>query len=241
MIKHQADKHVNVIEKEFNAIAAEYETNRLADWYQAHADEILKHCLDLEEGDILDVGCGTGYFLRSYLKRKPHIRAVGIDTSSTMIDEAKKKASTAGLKNLEFIHANWEKLNPDVFNDYRFKVIFCANAFHYFSDPQSATDRLFKQLAEGGTLYVLERNKTLSPLTFLWGFIHKVFIKDQVIFYKTSELVSFLEKAGFNHIKILSSIKKYFWKNKLFTKIVLLETSKQTFQLTIDTINNKNV
>jgi len=223
LIKYQADEQVNVIEKEFNDLAAEYETNRLSDWYQAHANEILKHCLDLEEGDILDVGCGTGYFLRSYLKGKPHIRAVGIDTSLTMIDEAKEKASTAEIRNLEFIHANWGKLDPDLFKDYRFKAIFCANAFHYFSDPQSATDRLFKQLAEGGTLYVLERNKTFSPLTLLWGFTHKVLIKDHVIFYKTSELVSFFEKAGFKHIKILSSIKKYFWKNKLYTNIVLLE------------------
>ena len=223
MIKYQADEQVNVIEKEFNDLAAEYETNRLSDWYQAHADEILKHCLDLEEGDILDAGCGTGYFLRSYLKGKPHIRAVGIDTSLTMIDEAKEKASTAEIRNLEFIHANWEKLDPDLFKDYRFKAIFCANVFHYFSDPQSATDRPFKQLAEGGTLYVLERNKTFSPLTLLWGFTHKVLIKDHVMVYKTSELVSFFEKAGFKHIKILSSIKKYFWKNKLYTNIVLLE------------------
>ena len=44
-------KQVDIIEKEFNAIAAEYETNQLADWYQAHASEILKHCIVLEEGD----------------------------------------------------------------------------------------------------------------------------------------------------------------------------------------------
>ncbi len=92
--------YMNVAEKGCDARAAESENNRLASWYQAHADEILKHCLDLEEGDILDVGCGTGYFLRSYLKGKPHIRAVGIDTSLTMIDEAKEKAKTAEIRNL---------------------------------------------------------------------------------------------------------------------------------------------
>ena len=226
----RSSNQVNIIEKEFNALATEYETNRLAIWYQAHANEILKHCLDLNEGDILDVGCGTGYFLRSYLKGKPHIRAVGIDASSTMIEEAEKKASAAGLKQIKFIHSNWEELNPDLIKDYRFKAIFCANTFHYFSNPQSATDKLFKQLAEGGTLYILERNKTHSPLTLLWGFIHKVFIKDQVTFYKTSELVSFLEKAGFKHVKILCSVKKYFWKNKLFTSIILIEGTKQNIQ-----------
>ena len=36
-------KYVNAVEKEFDALAPEYEENRLADWYQAHAEEILKH------------------------------------------------------------------------------------------------------------------------------------------------------------------------------------------------------
>ena len=81
---------MNVVEKEFDAKAAEYESNRLASWYQAHADEMLEFCLDIEAGDILDIGCGTGHFLREYLKDKPKLRAVGIDVSSSMIDEASK-------------------------------------------------------------------------------------------------------------------------------------------------------
>ena len=84
---------MNVVEKEFDALAPEYESNRLASWYQAHADEILEHCLDIDEGDILDIGCGTGHFLREYLKDKPKLRAVGIDISSSMIEEAASKAA----------------------------------------------------------------------------------------------------------------------------------------------------
>jgi len=219
---------MNVIEKEFNALAAEYENNRLSGWYKAHAEEIQKHCIDLKEGDVLDVGCGTGYFLRSYLKDKPNVRAVGIDISSTMIEQAKKYAAANELDQLEFFHANWEKLDPETLKNYNFKIIFCANAFHYFSDPQSATDKLFKQLAKDGSLYLLERNKAHSPLTLFWGFIHKTFIKDKVIFYSTSELIRFFRNAGFAHVKTLSSIKKYYWKNKLFTSIVLLEGSKKS-------------
>ena len=220
-------KQMNVVETEFNNLAAEYENNRLSGWYKAHAEEIIEHCPDFEEGDILDVGCGTGYFLRAYLKDRPRIRAVGIDTSSAMIEVAKRNARLEGLSRIEFIHADWEKLNPDIFKPYAFKAIFCANAFHYFTDPKNATDRLFKQLAENGTLYVLERNKARSLLTFVWGFLHKVLIKDQVVFYKTFELVGFLEEACLKQVKVLSSIKKYFWKNKLFTSMVLLEGKKE--------------
>lgn len=214
---------MNVVEKEFDAKAAEYESNRLANWYQAHADEIHRHCLDIDEGDILDIGCGTGHFLREFLKNKPNIRAVGVDISSAMIDEAVKKAKNADLKNLKFIHADWETMKLASFSGYNFKIIFCANAFHYFTDPQAASHKLHELLKDDGMLYVLERNKARSLLTLFWGFLHSAFIKDQVVFYKTSELVKFFENAGFKDVRIVRSIKKYFWKNKLFTSIVLIE------------------
>lgn len=217
---------MNIVETEFNALATEYEDNRLSDWYKAHADEILKHSPIIEKGDVLDVGCSTGHFLRAYCKDKPGVRALGIDLSSAMIDVARQKADAAGLDKLDFIHADWETLDFGQLKDYHFKIIFCANAFHYFTDPQTATDKLFNHLTEDGTLYVLERNKARSLMTFLWGILHKVLIRDQVIFYKTSELIDFFEKAGFKRVRVLSTIKKYFWKNKLFTSIVLLEGKK---------------
>ena len=143
-----------------------------------------------------------------------------------MIDEASRKASEAGLENLKYIHADWETISPASFSGYNFSIIFCANAFHYFTDPQAASNKLYELLQQDGTLYVLERNKARSLLTFFWGFLHSTFIKDQVVFYKNSELVGFFENAGFNSVRIVRSIKKYFWKNKLFTSIVMIEGKK---------------
>jgi ubiquinone/menaquinone biosynthesis C-methylase UbiE len=218
---------MNVVEKEFDAKATKYESNRLASWYQAHADEMLAHCPDVDEGDILDIGCGTGHFLREYLKDKPKLRAVGIDISSSMIAEASRKAAEAGLDNLKFIHADWESMRLASFSGYNFRIIFCANAFHYFTEPQAASDKFYELLENNGMLYVLDRNKARSSLTFFWGFLHSAFIKDQVVFYKNSELLGFFEKAGFKDVSVIRSIKKYFWKNKLFTSIVLIEGKKR--------------
>lgn len=218
---------MNVVEKEFDSLAAEYERNRLAGWYRAHADEMLKHCVELKSGDILDVGCGSGYFLRSYMKDRPGVRALGLDISSAMVAVAQQKAREDGLKDIKFMHADWESLDPDALEGYAFKVIICANTFHYFVEPQKATDKLFKQLANGGALYVLERNKARSLLTLIWGILHAVLIKDQVVFYTTAQLIQIFKRSGFEPVSALRSIKKYFWKNKLFTSLVLLECKKK--------------
>lgn len=218
---------MNVVEKEFDALAAEYESNRLAGWYQAHAEEMLKHCVEIESGDILDIGCGSGYFLRNYMQNRAGVRALGVDISSAMVDVAQQKAQAEGLKNIEFMHADWESLDSATLAHYDFKVIVCANTFHYFSEPQKATDELFKLLAAEGTLYLLERNKARSLLTLVWGVLHTVLIKDQVVFYTSAQLVEIFKRAGFGPVTVLRSIRKYFWKSKLFTSLVLLECKKK--------------
>ncbi len=218
---------MNVIEQEFDALAHEYEHNRLSEWYQAHAEEILKQCKDIQFGDILDVGCGSGYFLRRYLKDRPGVRGLGVDLSSEMVKVAEQKAHAEGLGNIKFMQADWESMDLEALADYDFKLIICANSFHYFSEPQKATNKLFGQLSEGGSLYLLERNKARSLLTLIWGVLHTVLIKDQVVFYKTPELIQFFSRAGFKPVNVVRSIKKYMWKRKLFTSIVLLECNRK--------------
>lgn len=218
---------MNVIKKEFDDLAPVYESNRLSPWYQAHAKEILRQCPPLRDGNILDVGCGTGYFLRNYLKRNPGARGAGLDVSLAMIGEARKKAESEQIGNVEFVNGDFEEISLQTFALYDFRIIVCANAFHYFSDPQRAADKLFRLLGDGGVLFILERDKSRSPLTLLWSFLHRNYIKDQVEFYDQNELLQFFERAGFREASVIQSIRRYFWKSKLFTSIVLIGCRKE--------------
>ena len=47
------------VREEFDGKAAEYESNRLAGWYQAHADEIAKHCPNRREDRTQEVAIQT--------------------------------------------------------------------------------------------------------------------------------------------------------------------------------------
>jgi len=219
----------NVVQREFDALASEYETNRLSGWYQAHALEILEHSAPLGGGGILDVGCGTGFLLRRLALRFPQADVVGLDISGEMIVRAKHAAEAEGLENIHFIKGDWEGLEEaarDALRRFDFGLIVCANAFHYFTDPLRAALDMFTILRPGGRLLVLEREKSNSPLTAVWGLLHRYFIKDQVKFYTTVRMLEMLKQAGFVKVDVIKTVTKYFWKRKLFTSIALIECQK---------------
>lgn len=219
---------LNVVQREFDTLAGEYETNRLAGWYKAHAEEILRHCPNTLNGDILDVGCGTGYLLRLLSAKYPGAGAVGMDISPNMIAEASSKSPSGGQE-LCLMTDNWEQPesgNFDKLTQRDFGLIVCANAFHYFQNPLAAIQRMRRLLAPGGILLVLEREKSASLMTSLWGLAHRHLIKDQVEFYATDEILDFFTQAGFDDARVVSTIRKYFWKGKLFTSIALIKATK---------------
>ena len=217
---------MNVIAKEFNALAPEYENNRLAPWYKAHADEILAASPSRTSGDVLDIGCGTGYLLRAYLKRNPGTRGLGLDISRAMVEEARQIAESDGIGNVRFVNADWESPDEQPLINRPFDLVFCANAFHYFSAPRDAARKMFNAMASGGSLLVLERNASNSVLTRGWGWLHRHCIKDNVEFHTEGDLLSCFRNAGFASASTVRSINRLLWKNKLYTSVVLIECRK---------------
>ena len=78
----------NVVKNEFDLKADLYESNRLAQWYKAHAQEIANHCPKFNDGDILDIGCATGYQFRLLSQSHPDASLVGLDLSPAMTQQA---------------------------------------------------------------------------------------------------------------------------------------------------------
>ena len=218
----------NVVEKEFDLKASHYESNRLAPWYKAHAQEIVKYCPPQIDGDILDIGCASGYQLRLLSELYPKSRLVGLDLSSNMINQALSLSDEAS-KRFYYIHDNWENLRNESqrrLSQFDFKLIICANTFHYFVDPPQAIKQMYDCLDSDGMLLLLEREKSSSALTLFWGFLHRYLIKDQVEFYSAGNIVDYLSQAGFNQVQIVSTLKKYLWKGKLFTSIAIIKGNK---------------
>jgi ArsR family transcriptional regulator len=102
-------------------------------------------------GRVLDVGTGTGRMLQLLADRAQ--RAVGIDTSHSMLSVARA--------NLERAHfANWELRQGDIHSPpldaSSFDLVVIHQVLHYLDDPARALAEAARLVAPGGRLLVVD-------------------------------------------------------------------------------------
>ena len=102
----------------------------------------------------------------------------------------------------------------------------CVSSLHYFSDPPAAARKIYECLSPGAKFVLVDRAKDGSMLTQLWGFLHERIIKDHVRFYSSSELLDIVKNAGFREVRVVTKIRKLFWKGKFFTSLALISAQK---------------
>ena len=102
--------------------------------------------------NVLDVGCGTGDLLRLLSPLVTPGRAVGIDLSETMINEARSR-SESGSANLVFEQGDVLALQ---FEDGAFDRVMASQVLIHVPDPWSALAEMCRVLATGGLISITE-------------------------------------------------------------------------------------
>ncbi len=213
------------ISEEFDDKAKRYEDDRLGPWYQAQGRWLLEE-LGSVAGPVVDVGCGTGWFLRELVRTQSGIRGVGVDLSSGMVEEARRRAAAEGSSSLRFVEADWE--GPEVEDrialhlDAPPELVTCISAFHYFADPSAALARMRRVLAPGGRVFIIERAMDGSTMTKIWDLLHRYVIRDGVEFHDSQGLMEMMETAGFTEVERVDDRRKLLWKGKLYTALTLV-------------------
>ncbi|HET9891998.1 MAG TPA: class I SAM-dependent methyltransferase, partial [Mycobacterium sp.] len=96
---------------------------------------------------VLDVGCGTGYLLRSLAQRYPQAKLLaGIDAAPQMITVAQ---SLADDDRLTFARGVAERLD---YPDHTFDLIVSTTSFDHWSDQQTGLAECARALRPGGRL-----------------------------------------------------------------------------------------
>lgn len=213
------------IAEEFDEKAKQYEANRLSAWYQAQGRWLLEE-MGPVEGLVVDLGCGTGWFLRELVQVHPGVRGFGVDLSGGMVEEARRRATEGGHSSLRFVQADWE--GPDVEASISRHVerppdvVTCISAFHYFADPLAALERIRRLLAPGGRVFIIERAMEGSPLTRMWDLLHRYVIRDGVEFHDSEGILEMMRTAGFTEVRKVGDRRRLLWKGKLYTALTLV-------------------
>jgi putative heme-binding domain-containing protein len=145
--------------------------------------EAVLDALSLRRGEVVaDVGAGAGYFSWRIAKRVD--RVIAVDIQQSMLELNAAEAARRGVKNITFRE---EALAPESVD-----VIFVANAYHEFAEPEKMLEQFRRALRGGGRLVVLEYAKERPGVPV--GEAHKMSL---------AEMRSEIEPAGFALERIL--------------------------------------
>ncbi|WP_166398710.1 class I SAM-dependent methyltransferase [Rubrobacter marinus] len=145
--------------EDFDRIAG---LSREGGWdHNSHYHPLLLRQLPLRLHEALEVGCGTGAFVRSLAGRSERVLAV--DLSPRMVEVA--RARSKGYTNVEYAVAD---ANSWPFPEGRFDCVASITALHHL--PLAPTLRkMGDALRPGGPLLVLDLYKARSPADYLVG------------------------------------------------------------------------
>lgn len=177
---------------------------KYADWYRtdrgSYVGQNEYQCLANHIGDcsgkkIIEVGCGTGYFLRKFSIDAEE--TVGFDLTEGMLEAGKKIAAEMGL-DINFIQGN--VLDGLPFKDNYFDIVYSNSMLEFFK-PGEEVDKVLNEmwriLTPGGKMVIGVLN---SKSTWAYKRIAETIEKDTIFsqgkFYSWEEVSDLLDKYG---------------------------------------------
>ncbi len=101
---------------------------------------------------VLDIGCGDGRITAECAKKVPQGSVFGIDTSASMIAEAKRSFATVANLSFQQADATYFVCNKT------FDIVVSFSTFHWINDKLSALQSIFKAFNPGGQLIIFMQN-----------------------------------------------------------------------------------
>jgi SAM-dependent methyltransferase len=137
---------------------------------------------------VLELGFGPGWALRTIAARTPGGRVFGVDQSDRMLQQAANMNQAAiAAGRMQLIKG---KFSPLPWIDCTFNKILLVNVVYFFDPDGNDAAEVFRVLKPGGRLVVyVTARETMEKWPFAGPDTHRT--------YDTSELRSFLENAGF--------------------------------------------
>ena len=116
-------------------------------------------------GILVDVGCGTGYFIETIARSFPNLCLVGVDISEEMVQEASKNLSSLRIANqLSFRQGDIQELP---FENSSLDFIVSTLSLHHWAEPKQAIQEINRILKPGGQFLIFDLRRD-SRRIFYW-------------------------------------------------------------------------
>ncbi|MDG2184286.1 MAG: tRNA 5-methoxyuridine(34)/uridine 5-oxyacetic acid(34) synthase CmoB [Mariniblastus sp.] len=172
-----------------------------AEW-QSHMkwDRIVPELGCLEGKQILDVGCGNGYYMFRAAQQQPRL-VLGIDPSITFYLQFELMQRYLQLPNLQYELMGVEDL--ELF-DREFDLVCCMGILYHHRNPIEILRRLYRTVRVGGT--VILESQTIPGAGSMALFPEERYAKARnVYFVPTAEcLLNWIQRSGFKKAEIVS-------------------------------------
>lgn len=182
----------------YNTIGINYNATRSADpWITGKMISLLQ---PKAEGLYLDVGCGTGNYLRNFLEKGYNF--YGVEPSEVMLAKAKIQCKT-------IIEQAFVEQLP--FEDCFFNGVTAMFTFHHWKDQRKGLNELFRILKPGSRLVFL--SFTPEQLFNYWHvhYLPEMIRRSAEIVPDKQEMISWLQAVGFSAV----STENYFVHDEL--------------------------
>lgn len=142
-----------------------------------------------DDGALLDIGCGIGYFTIPAAKFLKHNKAIGIDIMPEILEIAKENAE--GISNIEF-RVSKEYSFP--VEDGLVKYVLISNVIHEIEEKERYLNEVRRVLKQDGYLLIIDWDKRETEAG---PPVHERISMD--------EMKEFCSKAGFKTIESIDA------------------------------------
>lgn len=124
--------------------------------YDRFVDEAIE-LADIDQGLVIDVGCGQGQVSGRLAQRLPGCQVIGFDLSAPMLERARERAPA--LDNLELRRADAMQLP---LGDDTVDLAVSVASIKHWPDRERGVAQILRVLRPGGHLYLLEVDRHCS-------------------------------------------------------------------------------
>jgi ubiquinone/menaquinone biosynthesis C-methylase UbiE len=176
----------------YDSIAATYDRRYAINDYSGVEEALAAFVGPESAGRVLEVGCGTGHWLRRLAERG--IRVAGVDASFNMLDYAHEQAPGAVLAHAMAEHLPWASA--------AFERVFCINALHHFGDKRRFLAEARRVLRPGGQVMTIG----LDPHTgvdrwYVYEYFEPVVEIDKRRYPASSQIREWMRALEFSNIR----------------------------------------